>query len=189
MKWWNSSRCKPKVGFIYTIDSDFAILSGLWEEHFYTWPRWIQANIKQSKIPKSFGRTQTVFQSSKLSTYNQESSRGLTKNEVSSYFHCLFVMCSCIWSMQERRPYSKNGHCFMINISSNWMSSRIMAHLQFFFLLGIIFQVFGLQIPRSRWFKPWSFLSPKGWRSLNQPFERGHLFSPSQKGHQQTCQE
>ena len=133
MKWWNSSRCKPKVGFIYTIDSDFAILSGLWEEHFYTWPRWIQANIKQSKIPKSFGRTQTVFQSSKLSTYNQESSRGLTKNEVSSYFHCLFVMCSCIWSMQERRPYSKNGHCFMINISSNWMSSRIMAHLQLFF--------------------------------------------------------
>lgn len=41
-------------------------------------------------------------------------------------------MCSCIWSMQERRTYSKNGHCFMINISSNWMSSRIMAHLQFF---------------------------------------------------------
>ena len=68
MKWWNSSRCKPKVGFIYTIDSDLAILFGLWEEHFLY--LWIQADNKQPKILKSFDRTQTVFQSSELGTYN-----------------------------------------------------------------------------------------------------------------------
>ena len=59
--------------------------------------------------------------SSYFHCFSKESSRGLTKMNL---FHCFFHMFMYVMHPREANLL-KNGQCFMINISSNWMSSRI----------------------------------------------------------------
>ena len=140
--WSNSSRCKPKVGFIYRFRLGQFCLACV--RTFFTWgmpgefkptsnnqnlrnlsarrrqfssqANWVLTTSLMScirsgllaRLLKESSRGLTKMNlSSYFHCFFKESSRGLTKMNLSLYFHCFFFICSCMSSIQERRTYSK----------------------------------------------------------------------------------